>query len=73
VLTLIAAVSGSTEGSRGWAALLGVLSVVAGFVVLLQPGISLAALELTLGLTLIMLGIVVAIDAVRTRSTARSG
>lgn len=73
VLTLIAAVGGSTEGSRVWAAVLGVLSVLAGFVVLLQPGISLAALELTLGLTLVMLGIVVAIDAVRTRSTARSG
>jgi uncharacterized membrane protein HdeD (DUF308 family) len=73
VLTLIAAVSGSTAGSRGWAAVLGVLSVTAGFVVLLQPGISLAALEFTLGLTLIVLGIVVAIDAVRTRSTERNG
>jgi uncharacterized membrane protein HdeD (DUF308 family) len=68
VLGVIAAVSGTTEGSRGWAAAFGVLSVVAGFVVLLQPGISLATLELTLGVTLIVLGIVVAIDALRRRT-----
>jgi uncharacterized membrane protein HdeD (DUF308 family) len=67
VLTLIAAVSGSTEGSRAWSAVLGVLSVLAGFVVLLQPGMSLAVLDLTLGVTLVVLGVVVAIDAVRTR------
>jgi uncharacterized membrane protein HdeD (DUF308 family) len=71
VLTLIAAVSGSTEGSRGWAAVLGVLSVLAGFVVLLQPGISLATLVLVLGVSLIVLGIVAVIDAVRRRSAAR--
>jgi uncharacterized membrane protein HdeD (DUF308 family) len=71
VLTIIAAVSGSTEGSRGWAAVLGVLSVVAGFIVLLQPGISLATLVLVLGVSLIVLGIVVMIDAVRRRSAAR--
>lgn len=73
VLTLIAAVSGVTERSRGWAAVLGVLSVIAGFVVLLQPGISLATLEITLGVTLIVLGIVVMIDAVRIRSADRTG
>lgn len=70
VLTLIAAVSGATAGGRGWAAVLGVLSVIAGFVVLLQPKISLLALEVTLGVTLIVLGIVVVIDAMRSRSTA---
>ena len=64
VLGIVAAVTGSAEGSRGWAALLGVLSVIGGLVVLLQPGISLAALELTLGVVLILLGIVVVIDAV---------
>ncbi len=70
VLTLIGAVRGDTGRSRGWAAALGVLSVLAGFVVLLQPGISLATLELTLGLSLIVLGVVVMIDAVRDRSSA---
>ncbi len=73
VLTLVATASGSTEDSRGWGAVLGVLSVVAGFVVLLQPGISLDALEFTLGVTLLVLGLVVAIDAVRARATARKG
>lgn len=67
VLTLIAAVGGATPGSRGWSAVLGVLSVIAGFVVLLQPGMSLALLEITLAVTLIVLGIVVVIDAIRTR------
>jgi uncharacterized membrane protein HdeD (DUF308 family) len=73
VLTLIAAVSGATAGSRGWAAVLGVLSVIGGFVVLLQPGISLAVLTIMLGLWLIVLGIVVIIDAVRARSAVRRG
>jgi uncharacterized membrane protein HdeD (DUF308 family) len=68
VLTLVAAVGGASEGSRAWAAMLGVLSVLGGFVVLLQPGISLVALEITLGLTLILLGIVVMADAVLLRS-----
>ena len=68
VLTLVAAMGGATEGSRGWAAVLGVVSVVGGFVVLLQPEISLATLEITLGVTLILLGIVVMIDAARLRS-----
>jgi len=68
VLGIIAAISGATEGSRGWAAAFGVLSVVAGFVVLLQPEMSLAALELTLGVSLIVLGIVMAIDALRRRT-----
>jgi uncharacterized membrane protein HdeD (DUF308 family) len=68
VLTLVSAVGGATEGSRGWAAVLGVLSVIAGFVVLLQPGMSLLVLTITLGVSLIVLGVVVIIDAVRLRS-----
>ena len=68
VLGLIGAARGDTEGSRGWAAVLGVLSVIAGFVVLLQPGMSLAVLEVTLGITLIVLGIVAMVDAVVRRS-----
>ena len=68
VLTLISAVSGSTEGSRGWAAVVGVVSLIAGCVVLLQPGISLLALEFTTGIALIILGGVMMIDAVRTRN-----
>src|ERR1700754_1404758 len=70
VLSLIGAVSGATEGSRGWAAAVGVVSIIAGFVVLLQPGISLLALEFTTGIALIIIGIVVMIDAVVSRSRA---
>lgn len=68
VLSLIGAVSGATEGSRGWAAVVGVVSIIAGFVVLLQPGISLLALEFTTGFALIILGIVVMVDAVVSRN-----
>jgi uncharacterized membrane protein HdeD (DUF308 family) len=68
VLTLVAAAGGASERGRGWAAAFGVLSVLGGFVVLLQPGISLVALEIALGVTLIVLGIVVMADAVVLRS-----
>jgi uncharacterized membrane protein HdeD (DUF308 family) len=68
VLMLIAAVGGATARGRGWAAALGMLSVVGGFVVLLQPGISLTALEITLGVTLVVLGVVAMIDAGRLRA-----
>lgn len=68
VLTVVAAVSGTTESSRGWVAVLGVLSVLAGAVVLLVPRLSLATMVLTLGAVLIVLGIVMAIDAMRLRA-----
>jgi uncharacterized membrane protein HdeD (DUF308 family) len=68
VLTLLAAVTGSTVGSRVWGAALAVLSVAGGFLVLLQPRISLVALEVTVGLMLLVLGLVIVVDAVRARS-----
>jgi uncharacterized membrane protein HdeD (DUF308 family) len=74
VLTLLAAVTGSTVGSRVWGAALAVLSVAGGFLVLLQPRISLVALEVTVGLMLLVLGLVIVVDAVRARSaTVRKG
>lgn len=68
VLTLIAAASGATEGRRGWAFLFGVLSVVGGFVVLLQPALTLTAITITLGVSLIVLGIVAMVDAIAQRA-----
>jgi uncharacterized membrane protein HdeD (DUF308 family) len=70
VLTLLAAVTGSTDGSRVWDAALAVLSVAGGSFVLLQPRISLVALEVTVGLMLVVLGLVMVVDAVRARSAA---
>jgi uncharacterized membrane protein HdeD (DUF308 family) len=70
VLTLLAAATGSTDGSRIWGSALAVLSVAGGFAVLLQPRISLVALEVTVGLVLIVLGFVVVVDAVRARPAA---
>ena len=70
VLTLVAAAGGVTGGNRLWSALLGVLSVLGGAVVLLQPAISLVALEITLGVSLIVLGTVVVVDAAVQRHRA---
>jgi uncharacterized membrane protein HdeD (DUF308 family) len=70
VLALVAAVHGGAAGGRARAAFLGVLSVAGGAGVLLQPRNSLRALAITVGVLLVVLGLVLVIDAVRTRSAA---
>jgi uncharacterized membrane protein HdeD (DUF308 family) len=67
VLTVVAVAGGRTERSRWWTVALGVLSVLAGAVVLMAPRLSLATLALTLGVALIVLGVAMAVDAVRAR------
>lgn len=67
VLTLVGAMSETGE-HRGWAALGGIVGVAAGLIVLLQPGISLRALEITLSVGLIVIGALWAIGAVRSRA-----
>ncbi|SER22495.1 HdeD family acid-resistance protein [Actinokineospora terrae] len=69
VLAVVAALGDG--GGGGWSVALGVLSAIAGVYVLVQPGISLAALEVALGVGLIVLGAVTAVEAVRTRPTGR--
>ncbi|GAA2986550.1 HdeD family acid-resistance protein [Actinokineospora diospyrosa] len=69
VLAVVAALGDRGGEGRGWSVALGVLSAVAGGYVLLQPGISLAALELALGVSLIVLGAITAVEAVRARPT----
>lgn len=71
VLQIVAAASEPVPGGRGWVILFGVLSMIAGFIVLLQPGISLLALEITLAIGLIVLGVVAAVDAFGARSRSR--
>lgn len=60
----------STRGmpGRGWAITMGVLSVLAGLVVLVYPGISLVTLAVVLGIWLIVLGIMWMFAAFQLRS-----
>ena len=53
---------------RGWTIFMGLLSVVAGVVVLVYPGISLATLAIVLGFWLLVFGIMEIVLAFRLRS-----
>jgi uncharacterized membrane protein HdeD (DUF308 family) len=55
VLMTVSAFTGSTA-NRAWALVSGVISVIAGFIVLLQPAISLTVLVVVLGIVLIVQG-----------------
>ena len=62
---LFAALSHRQMAHRGWNALTGIVSVLAGIVVLVYPGISLLVLAVVLGIWLILFGamqITVALD-----------
>jgi uncharacterized membrane protein HdeD (DUF308 family) len=54
--------------NRGWTGFIGVLSIVAGIVVLAEPGISLVTLALVLGIWLIIYGVMEIAAAFRVRS-----
>jgi uncharacterized membrane protein HdeD (DUF308 family) len=53
---------------RGWTVFMGLLSVVAGLVVLAYPGISLATLAVVLGIWLLVLGVMEVVLAFQLRS-----
>jgi uncharacterized membrane protein HdeD (DUF308 family) len=55
---------------RGWTIFMGLLSVVAGLVVLVYPSISLLALAVVLGVWLLLFGIMEVVLAFRLRSLA---
>jgi uncharacterized membrane protein HdeD (DUF308 family) len=55
---------------RGWTGFVGVLSILAGIVVLAEPGISLVTLALVLGVWLIIYGVMEIAMAFRVRSAA---
>jgi len=54
--------------NRGWTGFMGVLSILAGIVVLAYPGISLVTLALVLGIWLIIYGVMEIAAALRVRS-----
>jgi uncharacterized membrane protein HdeD (DUF308 family) len=60
-----------TQG-RGWTIFMGLLSVVAGVVVLVYPGISLATLALVLGFWLLLFGIMEIVLAFRLRAVGQA-
>jgi uncharacterized membrane protein HdeD (DUF308 family) len=57
--------------SRGWTAVMGVLSIAAGLIVLAFPGLSLVGLAAVLGVWLLVFGILEITAAVRLRAAAR--
>jgi uncharacterized membrane protein HdeD (DUF308 family) len=57
---------------RGWTVFMGLLSVVAGVVVLVYPGISLATLAVVLGVWLLVYGVMEIVLAFQLRSLGRA-
>ena len=68
VIELFNALQHKTMGSRGWTAVMGVLSIVAGLVLLAYPGLSLLTLALLLSVWLLVLGLMEITLALRLRS-----
>jgi uncharacterized membrane protein HdeD (DUF308 family) len=57
---------------RGWYAVLGIISVIAGFVVLVWPFDSIAVLVLVTGVWLVVMGVVQVVQAFQIRSDAKT-
>ena len=68
VIELFNAIQHKTLRSRGWTALMGVLSIVAGLVLLAYPGLSLLTLAILLSVWLLVLGLMEISLALRLRS-----
>ena len=68
VIELFNAIQHKTMGSRAWTALMGVLSIVAGLVLLAYPGLSLLTLAILLSVWLLVLGLMEVTLALRLRS-----
>jgi uncharacterized membrane protein HdeD (DUF308 family) len=72
VVETFAALSHKGMQGRGWTIFMGLLSVVAGVVVLVYPGISLATLAVVLGFWLLVYGIMEITLAFRLRSVGHA-
>ena len=72
VVETFTALSDRGMQGRGWAIFMGLLSIVAGVVVLVYPGISLATLAIVLGFWLIVFGVMEIVAAFRVRSVGQA-
>jgi uncharacterized membrane protein HdeD (DUF308 family) len=70
VIDIFAALSHREMPARGWAALTGVLSALAGIIVLAFPGLTLVGLAVILGIWLLVFGIMEMTAAFRLRGLA---
>ena len=68
VIELFMAIGHSEMPRRGWTIITGILSVVAGAIVLFYPDISLLALTIVLGVWLIVYGVILIVGALGLRS-----
>ena len=71
-IEIFTALTDDTMHSRGWKVVMGLLSIAAGIVVLVWPGISLLTLAVVLGVWLLVLGIMEIVFAFQLRSAGRA-
>jgi uncharacterized membrane protein HdeD (DUF308 family) len=70
-MELFAALSHRQMPGRGWTAITGVLSLIAGIILLVYPAISVAALAVVVGVWLLVFGLMEITQALRIRSLPR--
>lgn len=71
-IEIFTALTDNLMHGRGWKVLMGLLSIAAGIVVLVWPGISLVTLAVVLGVWLVVLGIMEIVFAFQLRSAGRA-
>lgn len=72
VIELFLAIGDSVLPARGWVALSGILSIVAGALVLAFPGMTLLVLTLVLGVWLVVYGLILGVRAFRVHSAMQN-
>jgi len=73
VIEIFSALSHREMPHRGWTVAMGVLSVIAGLIVLAYPGITLVTLAVILGVWLLIFGVMEIVTAFRLRSAGHAG
>ena len=71
VATTVSAISDPTLPGRGWNIFVGVISLIAGVVVLASPFESMATLALVVGIWLIVIGLMEVVAAFGIRNTTK--
>lgn len=71
VATAVSAISDPTLPGRGWEIFIGVISLIAGVIILASPFESLATLTLVIGIWLIVLGVFEIVSAFGIRSASK--